>query len=97
MCNFNAMIQAFSYSEAILLHYCNTIAFYLTKYVPYVMNLLYMYIFLTAERANFTYLSQFVVLYILGLILTFNTQSNRLSTWYNAPVNINPRTPSPGT
>ena len=25
------------------------------------MNLLYMYIFLTVERANFTYLSQFVV------------------------------------
>ena len=48
-------------TEAILLHYCNTIAFYLTKYVPYVMNLLYMYIFLTVERANFTYLSQFVV------------------------------------
>ena len=64
------------------------------------MNLLYMYIFLTVERANFTYLSQFVVfvyIYILGLILTFNTQSNRLSTWYNAPVNINPHTPSSGT
>ena len=60
------------------------------------MNLLYMYIFLTVEQANFTYLSQFVVFVYLGLILTFNTQSNRLSTWYNAPININPRTPSPG-
>ena len=60
------------------------------------MNLLYMYIFLTVEQANLTYLSQFVV-FVLSLILTFNTQSNKLSTWYNAPVNINPHTPSPGT
>ena len=60
------------------------------------MNLLYMYIFLTDEQANLTYLSQFVV-FVLSLILMFNTQSNRLSTWYDAPVNINPRTPSPGT
>ena len=60
------------------------------------MNLLYMYIFLTVERASLTYLSQFVV-FVLTLIRMFNTQSNRLSTWYNAPVNINPRTPSPGT
>ena len=59
---------------------CNTIAFYLTKYVLYVMNLFYMYIFLTVEQANLIYLSQFVI-FVLGVILAFNTQSNKLSTW----------------
>ena len=44
------------------------------------MNLFYMYIFLTVEQANLIYLSQFVI-FVLGVILAFNTQSNKLSTW----------------
>ena len=47
------------------------------------MNVFYMYIFLTVEQANLTYLSQFVIFYnfVLSVILAFNTQSNKLSTW----------------